>query len=697
MDDLSKLTDAELDALIESQQTQVDAIQAQVDHKTKMDADQEIRKDLIGTNLQAASLGFTQGATFNLIDEGVAAGLATKETLDMVNKELQKQSLAGFNNVLPTFKNNFIKYHRTINEGLEKAKKEHPEAFQASEIAGAITTGLLTGGTSLALKAGNSLVGQLSLLTAEGFMHGVGSSKAETLGGRLAGGVEGAETGAIFGAAGMAGGKVIKESLKKLGADSLVNFFSKDLKSFNKNIKGDHKEWSSRMAEYTLRDGSPVLRHMDTAEAAAERLPKALQETGEELGSILHTIDNSNLLSDKTTQSLINLLDRKVVSKISKGEYRRRSFVKLEDDLRKELQSELMTPHPSGKMIKLADGGEVPHMVPRKLSLADLNEYKAQLSSEIRSVVKSTDNDRGRGDQLVKLRDEIHHFIDREVSNVSKSLSEKGGEEGLYNTYKLTSLKYNDLVNTNKLLNAKIEQSRGSNVFLDAFKQNWAKMSIGGSVALAATGVGGLPVSGMVAGALAGAATTPLLNSMSRRGILKVSNAIKKRPDLYAKLSGELAIAADISGKAFNDKILEAGAIVDLLEDPVARTTDEIVARQDSILVLADKEDPEAASLIRKAIEKQDSDGLAIMITQLPGLSRYIQPGIGFDGKAVTKEEKAKVMSYISTLKPRDRRSATIKFQSDNLIPESMFTGQKPKEQLFNYAKKRNKVSNPEY
>ena len=51
-------------------------------------------------------------------------------------------------------------------------------------------------------------------------------------------------------------------------------------------------------------------------------------------------------------------------------------------------------------------------------------------------------------------------------------------------------------------------------------------------------------------------------------------------------MTSRLAVAATVSSNAFYERLMEAGAEVDLREQAINRTTSDVVARQDSLLAI---------------------------------------------------------------------------------------------------------------
>ena len=159
-----------------------------------------------------------------------------------------------------------------------------------------------------------------------------------------------------------------------------------------------------------------------------------------------------------------------------------------------------------------------------------------------------------------------------------------------------------------------------------------------------------------------------------------------------------LAGAASISGEAFMEEFMTASAKVDLMETPLARTTAEVIRRKDSILTMLNSKNPELATSLADAIDNQKVDVIR-EIMSVHGKGKMIQEGIGWDGVAVTDQDKAQVQQWLQSVSDnRKRMYLTNQFGKDSMIPQEMIMGTPQKEIMrqFIHNKKRNKVSKPE-
>ena len=143
---------------------------------------------------------------------------------------------------------------------------------------------------------------------------------------------------------------------------------------------------------------------------------------------------------------------------------------------------------------------------------------------------------------------------------------------------------------------------------------------------------------------------------------------------------------------------MSSAAKVNLTLEPLARSTQEVMRRKDDILTMLHSKDPKLATQLGLAIQKQNVNAIRQFMST-HGSGKMIQPGIGWDGMAVTEQDKMAVRNFLQSVSsPRKRMMLTTQFGRDSMIPQEMFKPQKPEPMnQFIYRKKRNKIENPEY
>jgi hypothetical protein len=712
--DLSQLTDEEIEERIRELEAADNFGQAVTDEITAEEIKQEHVQEVHTSNLEAMAKGFGQGLLGHGVDDMQAAAAAVSDTIKLTQDAVSRQGMAGFDNVLSTYKEQFHKNHDLYNEEMKQLERDHPTLFGAAEVAGALTgTAAIGVGT-----AGYGLAAEIAAMGAYGFIHGAGSSNARTLDGRLhsaiqGGGTEAAMT-AAFPAVGRAGKFAAKKAASVLGPAQLINYLAPSMKKFKQffGIKEDTFEFANRMVNYTMdveRQGTKktinVLQGAHTAEQSLDYIKKASVQTNTELARMYGHVDRVAPLPEDAVEEIADRLMSDVLPKISKAgkeDIGDQTFVKLREQLREKFDRDFFMNDPNGRTLKLANGATVPMRVPKKASISKLNRMKNEYFSHGGGNDEWLEQSLNKHyESAGKIIDEyidshIHansSLLDESIPVGVKQIGEAGEEisETFYNTWTSSKTKARDLMHTEKLLHDRLMNPTSLDVFRDIFRNHVNKISLGAAVASSALGAP-ISVTGAVVGGIYMVAKSDRIQKAAALGLTKLATSIEKNPDKYSRLAMRLVAAADVSSDAFYERVMEAGAEVDLSESKLQRNFDDVMARQDSLVTLARAYDPAIVKQLKQAITAGDSTTVGSLLTSSPKMSKFISSGLGWEGRALSQTDKEAVAEYIKGLKPADRRKASLEFQKNQMIPERMLTGgdQKAKEiqVLYKLSKK---------
>lgn len=688
---------------------------------------QETKEDVTTSNLEAAAHATLAGASYGASDEILATVNAVKESIPAAIDAFDKQTMAGVDNVFSTYKQSYSKNHRDYNKHLKQLEQEHPGTYNAARFGGALATGIGIGG--LVSKAGFGIAGQLATMSGEGFFAGAMSSNADTFGGRLQAGAPEAGFAVAAGGAGVAGAKLVKASVTKLNNSSFINFLSDSLKDFKGNVTDDVTEFSTRMIDYTDDAGAPVLNWTQNAEGALESITKNSYEVNKSLDTIYTEIDDLNIikldsmyLKDRLGHEVIDNIapfGKNQVGSSARRHLQKRVSKRIEKDFtmsnpqeheyRKAMLSKGMTP---AQIVEIEKEMGAISRVPKELNISLLNNIKKDYFREVdklRGAKGSTSGATTFADELEKVAFSLTEIIDEHIGSVSNKLGKGAAkkvddasgqvveeiEESLYDMWRSKSTQYHDLLRSKSLLQDKVKSSEGKSLFRKMFVDSAGKLTMAGGVAMAMFGVPYAPAV-VVGGAMRAIAETPRLTKGASLGLNKIVTAMNKNPDAYRDAAGRLLVAADISSNALYDRVLELGAEVDLKEQQIQRDTKDVIARQDSIRTMIEMKSPEYLDKFEEAITNNDSAGIGAVVSSIPGLKEFISPGLGWEGKAVSKQDQAAVMDFMrKNMKPKQRRASMLKFANDLMIPQDMFTGQdakKPENQVI-YKKRTDKLN----
>lgn len=708
--------------------------QAKIDDHAFKEGVETHQREVMTGNAEAIAKGALQGAT-GLVDEAQAAFTAAGETIEEISKGIELQGMSGFDNIFSTYGESFHRNRRMYKEELEQLEKDHPDAYGAAEVAGSIGGSIAIG---TLFPAG--IVGSLASMGTYGLVHGAAGSEAETLGGRVAGAVEGGTqellVGAAFGAAGKVGRAVGGKTINKLSEASFIQFLGNKI---NKTIgTGGAKvgEFANRMVNYKNRSKKSVLTWGANVEQTLLSVDDGLKETSEEIASLWGHMDNHVPFTPADASRAVSTLRENVLTKIQpiKGSVVKSSDnVKMQQKMAAKLEADFFTSHPTTK-IKSVDGAINPVKVPLEMTPSGLNALK---STYYKFASSHGGHDGIDAKHWKNAADTLHGFLDDHVATnahkVSKAgttktfLNDMGFSEGynfiedvvedvtedalfktsskqipdsaFYSLYKATNTKYKDLLHSKTMLKDKLQKPQDTSVFNSIFRGGFNSLSLAGTAAASVAGYQGLAVASAVTAGVLALSRNPRVNSAATLSLNKMANAFKANPDRYSKLAMKIAVASDVSSDAFKERIMEAGAEVDLTEVPLQRNFDDVLSRRDSLLSMARVYHEDLYDPLKEAIDTGNSQAVGALLTSSQEMSKFVSPGMGWEGKALSKQDRQSVATYIKGLSPRDRRQASMDFQKSNQIPTKMLTGEDPRNKqiqvLYNMAKE--KINKPEY
>ena len=655
----------------------------------------QIEKDEVqSSNAEAMARGAVKGFSFGLDDEMMAGIQALGDTVQETDRMFEQGLVKGLDKSLSTYAENYRKRQQEYKEAQQKIEEKHPISFNLGDIIGSAGSFALGGAPKTALHLG-------SKLATTGFMHGFGRSDAETLGGRVESGMEGAE---VSGATGFLGeivpgavGRKVVSKIEDLSADRFLTFLrggsaSKKLSKYNiqENLKEKKVfDWASEVLTYKRKDGKKVLSPLQDAEAALDSTRIAMKETGADIADVLAKSDK---VVEINVPALHSKLKRKLVDPIMSREQvspkQRQNAKKLEKYLEDLFYMDDLTQSP----VVTKSGAKVYPKVEQISTVQSLQQVKTELFDEI--VEETANKSYTYANSLKKLAHELHGSIDEVVRT---SMPDQ------YKSFRKAADKYRNLNHVNDALEVRVNSSDSMNFATRLFLKATAYSSVGAMAGAAVLGVN----PGITAGVATGVALLakhPQTNALAAKGLSKLAGALKAKPDLYSNIAARINQAATVSSEAFHDEIMSAAAYVDLSEEPLGRTMDDLLLRQDSVLTTLNSLSPKAADDLDKAIKNKNERQIGEIIGTTIGTTSQMAPGIGFNGKAFTDKDKNQVRSWIKQNVPNSRQRMKLekKFNSDFIIPEVMLNPEKAKEvkQAFvsqEYQKARDKVRKPRY
>lgn len=668
-----------------------------VDEQPESSALVEEEKDLDVSQADAILRGAGQGFTLETLDEGIAAYKTGKEVVGEIAGGFMEQGLKGAVDAAPNIAETYRKHKEDETAHLQRLQEKHPYSYMGANVAGVIANAAATMGMASYLhgaKVATSLKGSMGIFGGAGFIHGVGSSESDKLEDWIKEGQEGFMAGAA-GETIVPGAKVIKGTqvssfLKYLGVKKHVA--DNALQRFGKQVP----DWVDRVMNYTDESGEFVFSPTKTRARVLDDVITEEAVAGAEMGSILNKIDtdfnlkidHQGMYADVKNFVLDPLYETTIDPEIIRNIDQADSFLK--STIFKNPNIDAKTQLASG----VIEGNP-------NLNLTNLHRFKTGIYAKAKTVKKSGDP-KIVNKALVQemIADRVGVYIDDMIATSDelavKALDADGNAlPTMAETYANAKVKFGDLRETRKLLNNSLTQDKGANILAGTFNDKLFT-----AAALLQNSGSGLAVrkAGMAAMGLKAVANHPGVNGVIAASANRISNAIAANPEIFEGVARSLTSSAAISGEAFMEDLMSSAAKVNLTLEPLARSTQEVMRRKDDILTMLHAKDPKLATELGLAIQKQNVNAIRQFMST-HGSGRMIQPGIGWDGMAVTEQDKMAVQNFLQSVSsPRKRMMLTTKFGKDNMIPEEMYMPQQPEPMnQFIYRKKRNKIENPEY
>lgn len=626
------------------------------------------KEEIQTSNMEAMARGALKGFTFGMDDELASATQALGDVAESADQSFNEGLVKGLDKSLSIYAESRRKYKQEYEEAQKKLEEKHPVSFNIGDIVGSAASYALG-------PAPVSAVGHLSKLATTGFMHGFGRSESETLGGRLEAGMEGAEMSGASMLGEFAGPALSKagQKVKEWGSERLLTFLkgsSKSSKLSKISIEDrlkDQKlsEWADKVISYKTKDGKNVISPFQTGEGAISSTRQAMKEVGSEIGEVISKADTNVEIN---VPALHQKLKRKLIDPIMSREQvspkQRQNAQKLNKYLEDLFYMDDYTQAP----IVTKTGAKIYPKVQQISTVQSLQQVKTELFDEI--VEETANKSYTYANSLKKLANELHSSIDEVVKT---SMPKE-----VYSSFRNAAEKYKNLNHLHDALEIRNKSSDSMNFATNLFLKATAYSSIGAMAANATLGVDTKVAAGVITG-LTLIAKHPQTNAMAARGLSKLAAGLQAKPDLYSSIASRISYAATVSSEAFHEEVANAAAYVDLSEEPVGRTMDDLLLRKDSVLTTLNSMDPKAAVDLDKAIRDKNENKIGQIIGRSIGVTSQMAPGIGFNGKVFTDMDKNTVRSWIKSnvTNTRQRMKMEKKFNSDFMIPEAMLDPKK--------------------
>ena len=658
---------------------------------------------------QSFMQGVGQGFSYGAADE-IAAGAATLD--DMITTDLGKQvindTLAGFTKAqldgdempITRLADQYRKHRDDERALVDQYRGDNPLSYTAGEIAGTFlnyaAVGPLAFGAGMLTRGGKVLYGTLS-----GMAHNLGSSEEETIEGLVEdtarGGVIGA-TGELAFPAFKQGVQAAKETAQRVRTGSLIKFLGgpgTDPRRRLGEVGKKAEDFAERMVNYNDADGTPLIKPFMNRKKLSDTLNKNADRIGDKMSDILSDIDeaigkpviNGYHLRNEVREQVIKplMMTKSLPEDKAIGAALEDYIIKLTQSLKSVEQS--VDPKTGGNVLK-----EV--FEPQTWSLSDLAKQKSKLQSMYRKTrLKDADNITvGVAQGKDRIANVMGEFIEKELKgkNISPEISTQ------YNAFKQA---YGDMAEASYIVKQQIERDAGKDIFQRIFNDSVVRYT---SMASLAGTMVGLPYSkvGIAVAGFKALSESKRVNGVISKSAEKAVKILEKNPDATAAIANRLVTSTALSADDFFDNMTKSLAELTFIDQPLSRDPNEVIRRSDKLLHLIEDKDKEMAANLETAIDNRDLGSISALMDKIVKVvpAQYVEPGIGFGGRAFSEEDILKVNSDIQNVRNTRRRKQLYEsFNNESsekyrMIPLELYEEkQNDPANFFKFKKKQNK------
>lgn len=660
------------------------------------------------TREMAARFGLQNGLMGSWDENVRAAGGTAAEMLEAGASNFMKRGMQGAVDAMPDLKETFDK-HLTAEKEIEaKAREKYPYTYSMTDMAGILSGEAATFGMAKYLKAGKALSGFETLAAQSGFslVHGLGRTEEDTIAGMakdtaIEVGVSSVPIAGQFLGKTKLGSKAVKgvgELAEKSMIPSFLRFLGAKATTLENSVKEfgkDAVELADRVLNYKNAKGDVIINPLANRKQVLADVEKEADAAGRVMKQILVEADEVNQKGvPMDARRLWSKLKLNIFNDVSDGVYKTLDQKKIAKykALEEEVYTNLFNAS-EDEIVEEVIGAGKKYIPNELLNFSNLHDYVSDQFRYARGAGKMADSiDKDVMMTRKRIAQTMHEHLDDQIATV--------GSPELLQKYTDARTKFGDLKTVETALDVSMGKDKAKEVMRTLFRE---KLFVAGSIA-ASAGLGLQdPVVGSTLAIASGVgmlATSRRFNGIVSHGAARVASAFKSNPDKYGDLAAKLLAASSISGEAFTDELYLTSAKVDLMENPLARTSEDVFKRRSQLLAIVNEIDEKVANDLRKAIDESNTTEIGSIMTQLSQKSKpgLIQDGMGWDGIAWdpgTQEAVEKALR--KNLTPREQTLLIPRFREDNKIPPEYYGKASPNPMnRIAYMARKNKITNPE-
>jgi len=681
---------------------------------------EEVENESSGESFAAgAAQGLTAGASDELgaametaateLPQSVVADDPRFMDAEDMQNQLNAQNISGLPQTLSGLTTVYEKNLQDERKYLEKARKDNPWWYLAGDVAGTVG--------SFAIGAGEA---NLAKSIAIGGVNGLMRSERKTLS-------EAAQDAAIGGAFSLMGegvgagikkvGSGIRETTKSWSAGSVLNALGVGGKlqrrDFRNHLVKTSKYGNMRSKEefaddlFNMEvDGEPLFTASQNFVETLDKVVRKTDEIGDNIQAILGQADKQ-LGKNIKPKEIYRELRRDFVEpllmqgKVQEPAHREtgNALKKYLDDLFVEIVPEetieniprqintgVMDETGQPIMKTVMETKTVVKNTPKfrdNITLKELNRLKNKIYHAVKNTGDITPSGQGVGETSLLLKAQKEKVGSRITAMINEVVESELADDGLYAAYRKLKMQDEDLFLAQRHLIDKIDT-------LDAGLIGRLKQTVRGSGWMIAGGARQAGVNNAASLGLV-ASFNQFVNSGSAPAALAVSlknisNFMGRKPEIGGNMAAKLISASSQSVKAFSNALASAESEIFLSENPMPRTTEAAMKQAHHLIPLIKDKMPDMANKLLKAMNNGDQKSLASIMATLsedPNGAQFVQPGLGWDGMAVTANDIKQVKAWIGAIPSiKKKMYLTKEFDASQKIPEEMIAGGDGKEPM---------------
>jgi len=592
--------------------------------------------------------------------------------------EAVRQATSGETELsLDAISENYKRNKETYDYSVQRVKDAHPLIHEASDMAFSVVRGVVQP---------QSLGADMVSGAVEGVSRDPDRSAEDAYAGAI--------SGFVFNRLGMGIGKGIQKvgslarKFSEEGTQSAVGAISKaetrklnvhllksgqTTKDFANNLYSQKLTFQS--PDGTISDEIPLFELGQAFDETLDKVKVLKDRSGKAIGSIISQIDETLPAGSIDPAQIHAKLKDDILAPLANSDSPDHQI--LAKKVSSYLEDMFMEPTITTKVIDGVPEMEVSKVYKKDWSLRRIQDLKVDIANKVsREFSKLSGADEiatsaQKRDIVSKLTDYMEEVVDNAPSTDPKLLQ----------TFKGWKKEYGNLSMAEELLETKVMEQNGG--FLAQVQKSLKVRGL--VVGLTSHAMGGInPIAAVgVAATINQMLESPAAPATVAVGMKRLADYIQANPN--SPMTQRVVVGAGQSLDTFRNAISSSIAEMDLRDNPIKRSTDDLINRQSTVSSLLQYHAPDAAKKFRQLAEEGDETALATFLSELsndPRASKFIEPGRGVNGKAWTEQDMKTTEDNIRAWNPpaHVRFKMLEQLRSNKIIPEQDWVATPPKE-----------------